>query len=68
VMAKTVNVSIAYYTLPDVFGDATDSNTPLYQRHSVVIGTAVAVAFTAAFAVAIWRINRIRKKESTEPK
>jgi len=28
----------------------------------------VAVAFTAAFAVAIWRINRIRKKESTEPK
>ena len=68
VMAKTVNVSIAYYTLPDVFGDAADSNTPLYQRHSVAIGTAVAVAFTAAFAVAIWRINRIRKKESTEPK
>ena len=68
VMAKTVNVSIAYYTLPDVFGDAAVSNAPLYQRHSVAIGTAVAVVVTVAVAMAIWRINRIRKKESTEPK
>lgn len=66
VTEATENVSITYYSLPDLFGNASDSNLPFYQRHSVAIATAIALTVTLAVAAAIWRVNRKRStKELT---
>lgn len=62
----TGNVSITFYSLPDSFGNAGDDSAPFYRRHSVVVATAVALTATVCVTVAIWKINKTRRKQLTE--
>ncbi len=60
------NVSIAYYTLPDSFGNPRPSSQSFFEQHSVIITTAAILSATIVVAVAIWGINR-KKQETKTP-
>ena len=59
ITGATSYVTISHSGLPDSFGDnGNSSNQPIYQQHSVVIITAVAVTITVFLTAAIRRKNK----------
>lgn len=60
ITGATYNVTIAYYSFLDYFEVDRDSDQPLFQQHSVVIITTVALATTVILTLAIRRKNKER--------
>ncbi len=58
------NVTVVYYVFLDYPSDY--ENQPFYQRHSVAIVTAVAVAATVALTGAVWYRNKLKETESSK--
>jgi hypothetical protein len=62
VTGATSNVTLMYFSYTDLFQD--DSNKPFIERHSVVIGSSVALSVTVFVALTIKLRTRTPKKET----